>query len=111
MRFLVRKGKLNNAIDRRRYRWLKLLRILAIAYILLRQNQKRWGETSTLLSSGKFFQAAKCFRTQGDVTASERLEKRSLELQLENVYQQLPQKNIPSLKRTLYPQNAIQNPW
>lgn len=53
--------------------------------------------------------AAKCFRTQGDVAASERLERQSLELQLENVYQQLPQRNITLLKRTPYPQNAIQN--
>ncbi|MEL6579841.1 MAG: tetratricopeptide repeat protein [Cyanobacteria bacterium J06621_12] len=53
--------------------------------------------------------AAKCFRTQGNLTAAERLERRSLELQLDNVYQQLPQRAIPRLVRTPYPQNAIQN--
>ena len=54
-------------------------------------------------------EAAKCFRTQGDVAASERLERQNLELQLEDVYQQLPHISVPRLKRTPYPQNAIQN--
>lgn len=49
-------------------------------------------------------QAAKCFRTQGNIAESERLERRCLELQLENVYQELPR-----LVRSPYPQNAIQN--
>lgn len=31
-------------------------------------------------------QAAKCFRTQGNITESERLERRCLELQLDNIY-------------------------
>lgn len=53
--------------------------------------------------------AAKCFRTQGNLTTAERLEKRCLELQLENVYQQKSAPEIPSLVRTHYPQNAIQN--
>ena len=54
-------------------------------------------------------EAAKCFRTQGNVAASERLERQNLELQLEDVYQQLPHTSVPRLKRTPYPQNAIQN--
>lgn len=53
--------------------------------------------------------AARCFRTQGDLTTAERLERRSLELQLDNVYQQPVSKAIPRLIRTPYPQNAIQN--
>lgn len=56
-----------------------------------------------------FHQAAKCFRTQGDLTACERLEKRCLELQLESVYQQTPSRTVPHLVRTPHPQNAIQN--
>jgi len=55
-----------------------------------------------------FYQAAKCFRTQGDLSASERLEKRCLELQLADVYQQT-QSKTPKLVRTPHPQNAIQN--
>ncbi|MEM6611550.1 MAG: tetratricopeptide repeat protein [Cyanobacteria bacterium P01_C01_bin.72] len=51
--------------------------------------------------------AAKCWRTQGNLTAANRLEKRSVELQLAHVYQQ--PRTIPLLVRTPYPQNAIQN--
>ena len=54
-------------------------------------------------------QAAKCFRTQGNITESERLERRCLELQLDHVYQSTPAKEIPPLVRTSYPQNALQN--
>lgn len=54
-------------------------------------------------------QAAKYFRTQGKTSAAENLEKRSLKLQLETVYQQLPQKKYTRLVRTSYPQNALQN--
>jgi Flp pilus assembly protein TadD len=56
-----------------------------------------------------FLQAAKCFRTQGNLAESERLERRCLELQLENVYQHTPAREIPHLRRTPHPQNAIQN--
>ncbi|MEL6930662.1 MAG: tetratricopeptide repeat protein [Cyanobacteria bacterium J06600_6] len=56
-----------------------------------------------------FRQAAKCFRSQGDTIAAERLEKRCLELQLETVYQQTPTSKVPRLVRTPHPQNAIQN--
>ena len=55
-----------------------------------------------------FERAAKCFRTQGNIAASERLEKRCLELQLEKIERQIPQKTTPRV-RTPYPQNAIQN--
>ena len=51
--------------------------------------------------------AAKCWRTQGNLTAANQLEKRSVELQLDHVYQQ--SSTIPILIRTPYPQNAIQN--
>ena len=53
-------------------------------------------------------QAAKYFRTQGNTAESERLERRCLELQLEDVYQH-SSKNITPLVRTSYPQNAIQD--
>ena len=56
-----------------------------------------------------FHQAAKCFRTQGDLTASERLKKRCLELQLANIDRQTPKPAVAHLARTPYPQNAIQN--
>ena len=43
MRFLVRKGRSTNDISGKKYRWLKPLgTILAIACMLLRQNQKRY---------------------------------------------------------------------
>ena len=54
-------------------------------------------------------QAAKYFRTQGNLTESERLEKRCLELQLETVYQSNSAREIPRLVRTSHPQNALQN--
>ncbi len=55
-------------------------------------------------------QAAKCYRTQGNIAESAKLERRCLELQLENVYQHTPAKpQIPHLVRTLHPQNAIQH--
>ncbi len=53
--------------------------------------------------------AAKYFRTQGNIAESARLERRCLELQLDNVYQEIPQQAIPLLVRTPYPQNALQN--
>ena len=53
-------------------------------------------------------QAAKYFRTQGNTAESERLERRCLELQLEDIYQH-SSKNITRLVRTSYPQNAIQD--
>ena len=52
-------------------------------------------------------QAAKCFRTQGNIAESKSLERRCLKLQLENTYQTTPSK--PQLVRTPYPQNALQN--
>ena len=55
-----------------------------------------------------FHQAAKCFRTQGDLASAERLERRCLELQLKSVYRQ-PQPELPRLVRTPNPQNAIEN--
>ena len=51
--------------------------------------------------------AAKYFRTQGNTAESERLERRCLELQIEDVYQH--SRNITRLVRTSYPQNAIQH--
>ena len=51
--------------------------------------------------------AAKYFRTQGNTAESERLERRCLELQLEDIYQH-SSKNT-RLVRTSYPQNDIQN--
>lgn len=53
------------------------------------------------------YQAARCFRTQGNIVESESLERRCLKLQLENTYQTTPSK--PQLVRTPYPQNALQN--
>ena len=50
-----------------------------------------------------FHQAAKCFRTQGDLASAERLERRCLELQLKSVYRQ-PQPELPRLVRTPNPQ-------
>ena len=52
--------------------------------------------------------AAQCFRTQGNVAASERLERRCVELQLDQVYQPIAVQQQPRLVRTPYPQNAIQ---
>ncbi len=54
-------------------------------------------------------QAAKCFRTQGNMVESERLERRCLELQLDHVYQQIPTREVARLRRTSYPQNLLQN--
>ena len=54
-------------------------------------------------------QAAKYFRTQGNTTESARLERRCLELQLDNVYQHTPVPEVTRLIRTPYPQNAIQH--
>ena len=51
--------------------------------------------------------AAKYLRTQGNTAESERLERRCLELQLEDIYQH-SSKNT-QLVRTSYPQNAIQH--
>ena len=52
-------------------------------------------------------QAAKCFRSQGNLAESERLSKRCLELQLEQSYVQTSAKQ--RLIRTNHPQNALQN--
>lgn len=55
-------------------------------------------------------QAAKCFRTQGNIAESEKLERCCLELQLEKVYQHTPSRQqMPRLVRTSHPQNAVQN--
>lgn len=53
-------------------------------------------------------QAVKCFRTQGDLNAAAKLERRCLELQLEDVYQSIPAPEISRFPRTSAPQNAIQ---
>lgn len=53
-------------------------------------------------------QAVKCFRTQGNAIAAAKLERRCLELQLEDVYQSRPTPEIPRYRRTSAPQNAIQ---
>ena len=55
--------------------------------------------------------AAQCFRTQGNIAESEKLERRCLEMQLNNVYAETAsrQQNIPQLIRTSHPQNALQN--
>lgn len=53
-------------------------------------------------------QAVKCFRTQGNAIASARLERRCLELQLEDVYQSIPSPAIHRIPRISAPQNAIQ---
>jgi tetratricopeptide (TPR) repeat protein len=53
-------------------------------------------------------QGVKCFRTQGDMIDAARLERRCLELQLEDVYQSRPTPEIDSFPRTSAPQNAIQ---
>lgn len=54
-------------------------------------------------------QAAICFRAQGNLSESEKLERRCLELQLENIYQITPSRDLARLVRTPYPQNALQN--
>ena len=54
-------------------------------------------------------EAAKCFRTQGNLAESERLERRCLELQLKDVYQHTPIREISRFVRTSHPQNTIQN--
>lgn len=56
-----------------------------------------------------FQQAAKCFRTQGNIAEAEKLQRRCLELQLDNVYLHTSQPDIPRLTRTSQPQNALQN--
>lgn len=55
--------------------------------------------------------AAQCYRTQGDITESSRLERRCLELQLNNVYEKTAPRpeNRPNLLRTSHPQNALEN--
>ena len=56
-------------------------------------------------------QSAKCFLSQGNAAASEKLEKRCVQLQLDRTYQQSPRQeiDIPRLIRTRAPQNALQN--
>ena len=58
-------------------------------------------------------QAAKCFRSQGNIAEAEKLSRRCLELQLKQAYEQTTAKqvniNIPRLIRTSHPQNAVQN--
>lgn len=53
--------------------------------------------------------AAKCFRTQGDLAASERLQRRCVELQLKSTMELKPQSQVPRLVRTPQPQNALQH--
>lgn len=53
-------------------------------------------------------QAIKCFRTQGNAIAAARLERRCLELQLEDVYQSIPSPENTHIPRISAPQNAIQ---
>ena len=53
-------------------------------------------------------QAAKCFRTQGNIAEAEKLKRRCLEIQLDNVYRHTSQPQ-PQLPRTSQPQNALQN--
>ncbi|MEM8829339.1 MAG: tetratricopeptide repeat protein [Cyanobacteria bacterium P01_G01_bin.19] len=55
--------------------------------------------------------AARCFRSQGNVAESEKLERRCLELKLTRSYEQSvsTHANIPQLVRTSHPQNALQN--
>jgi tetratricopeptide (TPR) repeat protein len=58
--------------------------------------------------------AAQYFRTQGNITESEKLERYCLGLQLNNVYEQRNINNnnrqsFPQLIRTSHPQNALQN--
>jgi tetratricopeptide (TPR) repeat protein len=55
-------------------------------------------------------QAAQYFRTQGNLAESEKLERRCLELQLNQVYEQTNNRQpLPQLIRTNQPQNALQN--
>lgn len=55
-------------------------------------------------------QAARYFRSQGNLAASERLEKRCLELQLNRVYSETATGvNLPRLIRTQHPQTPIQH--
>lgn len=56
-------------------------------------------------------QSAKCFLSQGNAAAAEKLEKRCLQLQLDRAYQKTSSQptNIPRLIRTRSPQNALQN--
>jgi tetratricopeptide (TPR) repeat protein len=56
-------------------------------------------------------QSAQCFRSQGNIAESERLEKRCIQLQLDQTYAQTATQpsNIPQLVRTSYPQNSLQN--
>ena len=55
--------------------------------------------------------SAKCFLSQGNAAAAEKLEKRCVQLQLDRAYKQSPRQetNIPRLIRTRSPQNALQN--
>ena len=54
-------------------------------------------------------QAAKCFRTQGNLEQSEKLQRQCLELQLNNIEPDRGDRLKPILARTPHPQNAIQN--
>ena len=55
--------------------------------------------------------AARCFRSQGNIVESEKLERRCTELKLARSYEQSVHMNanIPQLIRTSHPQNALQN--
>ena len=61
------------------------------------------------LARRDLLQAAKCFRTQGNVAESERLERRCWELRLNNLEEQISTPNLPSLIRTSHPQNSLQD--
>ena len=61
------------------------------------------------LARRDLLQAAKCFRTQGNIAESERLEQRCCELRLNNIEQQIFTPNLPRLIRTSHPQNSLQD--
>ena len=61
------------------------------------------------LARRDLLQAAKCFRTQGNVAESERLERRCWELRLNNLEEQISTPNLSRLIRTSHPQNSLQD--
>ena len=56
-------------------------------------------------------QSAQCFRSQGNIAASEKLERRCVELELNQAYDKIVAKtnSMPQLIRTSHPQNSLQN--
>jgi tetratricopeptide (TPR) repeat protein len=58
-------------------------------------------------------QSAQCFRSQGNIAESEKLERHCIQLQLDRAYIETSpqQSNLPQLKliRTSHPQNSLQN--